>query len=324
MRRSHDQGNTWDDFRIIVDAGEQVADNPTLICDQITGHIHLLYQVGYASCFHIVSEDEGVNWSKPIEITDVFDKYRTVDNYHWKVIAVGPGHGIQLANGRFIVPVWLATDHSHRPSISSTIFSDNQGKTWHRGEVVLSNTKEMPNPSESVAIELADGRVVLNSRCESERFRRVVCFSRDGASGWTQPRFQEDLFDPVCMASLIRLSKANPDDKNRILFSNPNSEHTSILANGKRERSNLTIRLSYDEGETWPVARQLVAGSSGYSDLAVGKNGLVYCLFENQNLDKDAMKFVPLKIAIARFNLPWISHGKDNITHGNVGDEASK
>ena len=35
-----------------------------------------------------------------------FEKFRP--EYDWKVLATGPGHGIQLDNGRLLVPVWLS------------------------------------------------------------------------------------------------------------------------------------------------------------------------------------------------------------------------
>ena len=35
--------------------------------------------------------------------------------------------------GRLLVPVWLAMQHSHRPSCVATIYSDDDGRTWHAG-----------------------------------------------------------------------------------------------------------------------------------------------------------------------------------------------
>lgn len=56
-----------------------------------------------------------------------------------------------------------------------------------------------------------------------------------------------------------------------LVFSNAASE-------SKRER--MTLRVSFDEGLTWPEARLLYAGSSAYSCLvALGPN-TVGCLFE--------------------------------------------
>jgi sialidase-1 len=57
------------------------------------------------------------------------------------------------------------------------------------------------------------------------------------------------------------------------LFSNP--------ANGERDQRNrLTVRMSEDEGRTWPVAKLLYAGPSAYSCLAVLPDGSIGCLYE--------------------------------------------
>ncbi len=50
-------------------------------------------------------------------------------------------------------------------------------------------------------------------------------------------------------------------------------------------RRNLPLRLSLDEGRTWPHARVLNEGLAGYSDMAVTKEGKVLCVFENGTKD---------------------------------------
>ena len=61
------------------------------------------------------------------------------------------------------------------------------------------------NPSETIAVELADVRVLFNMRSESKQNRRLVSVSQDGVSDWSGPRFDNALLEPVCMASMIRL-----------------------------------------------------------------------------------------------------------------------
>ena len=88
---------------------------------------------------------------------------------------------------------------------------------------------------------------------ETPNNRWVLSFSNDGATGWSTPRFHEQLFEPICMASMIHLSEA-PQDKNRILFANPdrrNNPTPPTLRWGARPRENPSIKLSYDEGVTW-------------------------------------------------------------------------
>jgi sialidase-1 len=154
---------------------------------------------------------------------------------------------------------------------------------------------------------------MLNMRSESKANRRAVAFSPDGSTRWTRPVFDEQLKEPICMASLCRLSERGKQDRDRLLFANPDN----LLRNGKegapgtmRDRKNLTVKLSYDEGKTWPVARVLEPGTSAYSDLAVGPDGTIYCLYERGSTDgKD--HFATRALTLARFNLEWLSNGKD-------------
>ncbi len=188
------------------------------------------------------------------------------------MLATGPNHSIQLKTGRLVVPVWLSTGtggNAHRPSVTATIYSDDQGKTWQAGEIAVPCTDEWINPNETVAIELADGRVMLNVRSESKAHRRLVTISKDGATGWSTPKFDDALLEPICMGGIVRY---NHGGKSRILFSNP---HNLDGGEGKaepgksRDRKNVSVKLSRDEGQTWPVNKTIEPGPSMYSDIAV-------------------------------------------------------
>ncbi len=228
---------------------------------------------------------------KPIEITKTFEAFRK--DYDWKVLAPGPNHSIQLKNGRLLVPVWLSTGTgggAHRPSVTATIFSDDAGNTWHAGEIAVPNTEEFVNPNETVAIQLTDGRVMLNVRNESKARRRIIVTSPDGATQWSEPRFQDDLIDPVCMAGLTRY---NHDGKNLLLFSNPDTP---------RGRRNVTVRISKDEGKTWPMSRSIEPGYSAYSDINVTPAGTILCFYGRS----EKPNFAGDRLTIARFNLQWL------------------
>lgn len=338
LRRSTDGGKTWSKPQKVADVEgphrknpvalkQKLADpdavtqnNPLVIADAETGAVHFLFCHEYMRCFYRRSDDDGQTFTEPVEITSAFEPFR--EHYDWKVLATGPGHGVQLTSGRLIVPVWLSRGtggHAHRPSAISTIYSDDHGATWQCGEIIAGETDPLVNPSESVAVELADGRVLLNIRSESKPNRRAVAVSPNGATDWTRPVFDEELVEPICMASLCRLSKQSSGGRNRILFSNPAN---LLRADGKsepdekRDRKNLTVRLSYDECGSWPVAKTLEPGRSAYSDLAVGPDGTIYCLYERSTDDSGKLAST---LTLARFNLEWLTDGKDALTAAATG-----
>lgn len=310
LRRSTDGGKTWEAPKQIAHVGarlegnpkkktggehEQTVNNPVAIVDRTTGAIEFLYCLNYARCFSMRSTDDGVTWSKPVDITATFEPFRR--HYDWKVIATGPGHGIQLKSGRLVVPIWLAFGKigDHAPSAAATIYSDDHGKTWQAGDLAVPNTGEFNNPNETMLTALADGRVMLVSRSVSKANRKIITVSPDGATGWSQPKFHDQLWEPVCMASIV----AHPSKPGTQIYSNPHTLPRDAAGQeipaGRGKRQNLSIKLSRDDGQTWPISRTLEPGPSAYSDLAVLPDGTVLCLYEG---DK--------KIVAARFNLDWL------------------
>lgn len=323
LRRSTDGGRTFAPIVKLVDHttyGEGPVSNFVMIPDRDTGRVVALFCHDYARVFTLHSDDDGLTWSKPIEITAAFDEFKT--DYPWRVCATGPGHGTQLRSGRMIVPVWLSDGsgqefgrgkhRGHRPSIVSLVFSDDRGQTWKRGQIVsrhgdVVDGAPVVNPSETVAAELADGRVLFNMRSESPIRRRLVALSRDGVSDWTDHHWDQSLLEPVCMASLIRYAWPEGARPGTILFANPDNLENDLIRPGgslAHDRKRLTVKLSRDNGTTWPVSRVLESGPSGYSDLAVLADGTILCLYEADLVTRMCDdRFVRL----ARFNLPWLT-----------------
>ena len=324
LRRSTDDGKTWSEPQSIanvegpkrknpfalrmknVDPSDVTYNNPVLIADK-DGSVHMLFCLEYERCFYQRSEDDGLSWSKPVEMTGTFDAFKK--DYAWKVLATGPNHSIQLKTGRLVVPVWLSTGeggNAHRPSVTATIYSDDQGKSWKAGDIAVPCTEEWNNPNETVAIELTDGRVMLNVRSESKANRRLVVTSPDGATNWSTPRFDDALVEPICMAGIVRYHHSG---QSLILFSNP---HNLERAKGKaepggfRDRKNVSIKLSRDEGQSWSVNKQLEDGPSAYSDLAVTKAGTILCFYGRAGDNRGMTAWSGGRLTLARFNLEWL------------------
>ncbi len=312
LRRSTDGGKTWEPQQILGELGEKLSknpatrqlknlhpegityNNPVAISDTQTGAVHFLYCLEYMRCFYMRSDDDGLTFSQPVEITSAFDTFRP--EYNWAVLATGPGHGIQLKNGRLVVAIWLSLGTgggAHRPSVTSTIYSDDHGKTWQRGEIAVPNSDDFVNPNETCLTQLSDGRVMLNVRNESPNNRRIVVTSPDGATNWSAPKFQAELVEPICMASILSVPPDNDHEQSLLLFVNP--------AHPERRRANLTLRVSSDQGKTWPVARTIEEGSSAYSDLAILPDETLLCFYEVTSGPESRRGMF-----LARFNMDWV------------------
>ena len=318
MRRSTDGGKTFEPFVKLVDHttyGDGPASNFVMIPDQDSGRIVAVFHHDYARAFTLYSDDEGATWSEPVEITATFDAFKR--DYPWRVCANGCGRGTQLRNGRMIIPVWLSDGsggefggkhRGHRPSVVTLIYSDDCGATWQRGDILCRHGdvvagETVINPSETAAVELSDGRVLFNMRTESKIHRRLTAISPDGATGWGGHRWDQTLLEPVCMASLIRRDWPTDGQPGHILFSNPdNLEQT--MTQWALDRKRLTVKLSRDDGQTWPDAKVLEQGPSGYSALAVLPDGTILCLYE---ADIVTRMCDDRYIRLARFDLDWLT-----------------
>jgi len=321
LRRSTDDGKTWSPPQSIVnvpgpkkknafalqlkhtDPTTVTYNNPVLIADR-DGTVHMLFCLEYERCFYQRSTDDGLTWSQPTEITAAFDAFKK--HYDWKVLATGPNHSIQHKTGRLVVPVWLSTGtggNAHRPSVTATLYSDDQGQTWQAGDIAVPCTDEWINPNETVAIELNDGRVMLNVRSESKAHRRLITTSPDGATNWSTPKFDDALIEPICMAGIVRYQHAG---QSLILFSNPHNldggREGKPEPGKSRDRKNLSLKLSRDEAQTWPVNKLLEDGPSAYSDLAVTPAGTILCFYGAGN----KRHFSGSTLRLARFNLEWL------------------
>ena len=300
VRRSHDGGESWSPMQIVGDNGPNTFGNPCPVLDRNTGSIWLLTTqnrgtdrekdiiAGTSGASRTVwamkSEDDGVTWSTPSEITT------SVKRPDWTWYATGPGIGIQTMSGRLVVPANHAEAGTgvHR---SHLVFSDDGGRSWRLGASSEAGTNE------SQVVELTDGRLMLNMRnhpAKPENFR-MIATSADGGETLSVAYADRALIEPPAQASILRMSSARTQDRNRLLFANP--------ASTKRER--LTVRLSYDEGRSWTVSRVLHEGPAAYSSLVVLRNRSIGLLFERGERSPYE------RITFARFTLEWLSEGTD-------------
>jgi sialidase-1 len=309
IRRSEDGGRTWTPMQVLLsydDYGEGPVSNFVMIKDASDQSVHALFCHNYARVFYVHSDNDGITWSDPREVTDAFTPFRS--NYPWRVIATGPGHGIQLKNGRLLVPIWMSDGTGtefgpgklgHRPSTVAGVYSDDHGRTWQCGDIIVRTEGDIINPSETLPLELDDGRVLFNIRTEALQHRRLISISPDGATGWSDPRFDEALLEPVCMASILKLQNGE------VVFVNPdNMEHEFTRPErASCDRKRLTVKMSLDDCQTWPVSKVLEPGQSSYSDLAQTLDGTILCMYEDQMVTRqNDTKFV----TVARFDLDWL------------------
>ncbi|MGH3440222.1 MAG: sialidase family protein [Sciscionella sp.] len=273
QRRSTDNGRTWSAPRAIVNyPAPQGCGDSSMIVDHDTGRLLLFCtysagKVGFGSSqpgtadttdpntLHVQvrhSDDDGLTWSGPTDINP------QVKDKSWRGYFASSGHGIQTSTGRLIQPVVVkdAAGAIH----SADLYSDDDGATWHAGALLSANTDE------SKAVELADGRIVQNSRPDVGGYR-FLSTSTDGGRTFSAAAADPNLPDPHVNGDEIRVNpSAHGPHRHWLLFANAASQ---------RGRDNLTIRLSCDDGASWPVSKLLHAGPSGYATMAMLPDGRI-------------------------------------------------
>ncbi len=305
MSRSIDGGQTWEPMRVIMDMGEwggrserlNGIGDPAVLYDHTTGTIWVaaLWMSGsspdqmlwWASKPGMSPEetgqfilskstDDGLTWSEPVNITE------QIKDPTWQLLLQGPGAGITLNDGTLVFPAQFKADIGEKAldggqyiCHSTIIYSKDGGKTW------LIGTGAKPNTTEAQVVQLTDGSLMLNMRddlnrrVKDETNGRAVSVTKDLGQTWTShPTSNSTLQEPNCMASIIGADLTVSGSKQRVLFfSNPNN---------KNSRTNMTIKTSLDEGETWPAELHVelyAPAGFGYSCLTmVDENnvGIVY------------------------------------------------
>lgn len=285
QRRSSDNGKTWSNIEMVIDFPDgQSASDPSMIVDKETGDIFLFYNymdlnkekdVYY---LHVMkSTDNGKTWEEPQDITSQISK----PEWHKDFIFITSGRGIQTKDGRLLHTLVRLKEGVY------LFGSDDHGKSWF-----LIDSPVKP-ADESKVIQLANWDYMINSRVNTGEGHRYVHISDDKGKTWdTKP--DKQLVDPGNNASILRYTSVdNGYKKNRLLFSN---------SNDAKNRKNLTVRISYDEGKTWSEGKTVYAGGSAYSSMTILDNGEIGIFFEKDGYTENAF---------TSFSIEWLTDGKD-------------
>ena len=305
LRRSLDGVKTWQPMQTLVTRPDTDIHHGPAVVDHRTGAIlkfcrywpakgnpHKLVSstpyakmrgLGYTD--HVVeSRDEGKTWTPPHPVTFEFPDGAVS-------AATGNGsHGIQLRDGRVLIQGGYVLGGERH---SCVMVSEDGGGTWRLGGAasVGGSLREFG------MAELSDGSIYLNVRTKVGY--RAVCRSRDRGETIGTFTLHRTLVDSNCHAGLIALPPAKAGGPVRLVFSNPANRFEGERLGNYRTR--LTIRLSLDEGRTWPTARVLQPGPAAYSDLTVLPDGSIGCLYEG------GARSAHERIVFARFPLAWLT-----------------
>ena len=280
VKRSEDGGKTWSKAITVWDDGDNVCGNPAPIVDQETGRIILVtcWNLGEDHEKEIIdgkskdsrriyvlsSDNDGISWSAPKEITS------SVKHPDWTWYATGPCHGIQLQSKKYKGRLVVSANHmvaGTKTYHSQLIYSDDKGETWKLGGIVSKH-----GGNESSVVELENGDLMLNMRNynREESKSRSYVISKDGGKTVSEMQYLSELVEPICQGSTLNYMKSGKISNN-ILFSNPASTD-------KREK--MTIKLSQNNGTTWPYAFLVYPGPAAYSDLVNLPDGYIGLLYE--------------------------------------------
>ncbi|ARK29843.1 Sialidase A precursor [Halalkalibacter krulwichiae] len=255
------------------------------------------YKTSYLELYF--SDDEGETWTGPIDLNPETKE-------EWMIfLGVGPGNGIQLKEGthkgRIVFPVYFLNDHNRQAS--AVVYSDDNGKTWHRGESpnegrLLPNgetirEKDFTNHSheitEAQVVEIPNGQLKMFMRNYSGFAQIATSF--DGGETWHEEVVTEEaLVAPYSQMSAIRFN-GQIDGKEAIIFSSAN--HPNNRVNGTVRVGLIEEDGTYSNGETnysidWRYEQLVKEGHYGYSSLAnleSGRIGLFYEATANTNMD---------------------------------------
>ncbi len=236
------------------------------------------------------SYDNGQTWTEPEDITHFIfgDNCIIPEQRTWRASFFGSGNGLRTSTGR-IMFVAAIRETTQQVLYNHAVYSDDNGQTWHV------SGRASTSGDEAKVTELVDGRILMSIRHAGNRWYNI---SEDGGETW-QPTTSTwyDITAPACNGDMIRYTSENQGhDKNRLLHSVPYGN----------SRTDVTVYVSYDEGETWPVKKCIVPYSSAYSSLCVLPDGTIGLYVEEAYAGASGYSTV-----FYNFSLEWLTDGND-------------
>ncbi len=302
IRRSTDKGETWSAPLTIAGGDTTLGFGDAALCvDKTNGNIICLMVSGpglwgstAANPLRImkcVSTDNGLTWSPPVDITNMIYGAGCSNNITktWWSAFVASGSFVQFSNGRLAAVIAVRRTSAY--SIDNyMIYSDDHGVSWN-----ISTHQAEADGDEAKLIELADSTVLMSIR--NTGYRRFNT-SADFGLTWGNAYSEDEITDPNCNGDILRYTCVNDGYlKNRILHSIPFASN----------RSNVSVLLSYDEGNSWPVQKTIYSGPSAYSSLCVLPDGTIGIYYEVGESEIYQMYF-------SRFSLDWLTDGADHFS----------
>ncbi|MBY0788518.1 sialidase family protein [Corynebacterium parakroppenstedtii] len=233
---------------------------------------------------HVTSDDEGATWSAPELIN------HQVKEEWMAFLGTSPGTGVQLRHGeragRLVIPVYYSGDNPKHFSCA-VIYSDDHGETWHRGAspndgrlfkgaTIDSRTlaDDEASTHESTLVELEDGRLMVLMRNQHPSGRVGTAISGDGGETWGEVTYHPDIPEIFSQPNAIAIDGWSGSGGPLYVFANA-SQLMPYRGNG-------VLRVSTDEGETWPIARTFNPGHYVYQSMTYLPSGKIGLLWENE------------------------------------------
>lgn len=237
------------------------------------------------------SYDNGQTWTEPVDITHfIFGADCVIPEHQsWRASFFGSGNGLRTSTGR-IMFVAAIREGSAQSLNNYAVYSDDNGQTWQV------SGRASVGGDEAKVTELVDGRILMSIRHAGNRWYNI---SEDGGETWQSTTSTwDDIVAPACNGDLIRYTSVNNgDDRNRLLHSVPYGN----------SRTDVSVYISYDEGETWPVRKCIVPYSSAYSSLCILPDGTIGLYVEEAPDSGSGYSTV-----FYNFSLEWLTDGNDH------------